>query len=750
MTLPIRTAIAFACAILLLTLSRADAQTSPAPLPVDWRTVRVADGAFEIDFPKAPYNDVVGRDDASEVHGRYYAVNSPGEDLVLIAQFVDVRTGQFFVGIEALTSVARETATALGAREVQIDSTPIEGRHARRFSGSSDDAAFRGEVYLRGNRMHVVMSKSLRGRDEAVVSRFHDSFRFIEPRATQWIDVSLADRGYEVKLPSTPAYEEDTLGGGRVVKASAHGRDINTGQSYTTAVYTFSDYYSARDLDSHMLQMIIDDEDMPIVSDSTFTFQGVPARHLRIARGPARLPQHMRYIAKGRRLYEFSTIVGEPYLERDCANFFDSITLLGDDEPEDLFTSRTPRLLADLASGDSATHEAALAALGWISPRGDEAALLIAAFGRSYRDDDAPYARTRRRLLDRIVDAGGDDALEVVVSQYPTLDDGARVALVNHLLRREEEDAVETAVKLLMDYPLPDERWESIGLWYARQTDEDQMEILFPQLYRYLGGRHANEALLRQTAYALDNGGLEEDDIESHRETLLRIAGECAADRTDESEEGESELRTAALWFLDELAPTSETAELIARYAKDPSISTAHYAVCTLIEDGSPVPDGAIERIAARPAYRHSLYTVCTSAARLDLYPPELMTQSALAEAYAYDAVYDIEDAAEADTLSLVESRVVEFGGERGRAFLYALPSAEASWAHTILVGLLPIDGNCVASDYRLLVYGTESIEGAKIDEYFADLIAKAEREREEDEARRAARDADGAEESRE
>jgi hypothetical protein len=729
-SLPTLSAIVAALLLAVPAFAQTDAAgSSPSPA---WSTVRVSDGAFEVSFPGQPVIMTIPSDErVGESRGRSYIFSTPDKRLILIGMFSDLPAGRFIVDLKGVSNGTAVGAKAFGGIITAVDSTPVDGYFCRRFSGiMGDSMLFEGFMRLRGNRAYTLMALRPKELDSDVSARFLGSFSMIEPSATHWIDVDLSERGYEVRLPSTPIYSEDTADRGRAFRSAAFARDNNTGQSYATAVYTFSRYYSAPNLDSHMLQFLRESDDgVAILHDSSFTLGGYPARDLTVGLGSTLEPERIRLVARGRRLFEALTLTSDTSRHRFDDQFFESLKLVGDDSEEDLGTPRTEQLLADLSSDDSVRHEQALSALSWYRPASGEIAAFIDALTKRYNDDELFYGGSAARLFRAIERSNEDSVLERIIEHYGQLSPGVKGSILRRLLASQSRQAIERFVDLVTSNPVEEQVWRWFTFWVIDKDRTELFGLLIPRLYTLLDSAWAQNNLMYLTTRAHDAGAIDIDDMGDDRARLIRVASDALTAPGD-TVGYVAVRRSTAVAMLCRFEERDDVVELLTRYAVDSALDDAALAAARLIELDAAVPVETVRRIALSPYHRVGLYEACRKAGNVELFPPELLNQDRFAEGLAYGALVD-EDEGEGDddTLELVESRVVTIAGARGRAHLFRVRTEANYWFTTILVGLQPESSTEVATKADVITFGDSPFDDLTVDQHFAKLIEQAESE---------------------
>lgn len=400
----------------------------------DWIVFKNDTAAFSVKLPFEPR--FIGRDITSpKLPGKVFKIKmylSTDTDHMMnyLLRYNDYPNGTFLADKDALfNSITTEfsgRAKIIGEPK-KILKDGYMGREIKlEFSGN-----YRGlvRVYLRGNRLYMLMEQNLRdGAEIDANDIFFNSFMFDPYLKPEYINFESPGDKYTIKLPSRPADVADSV--------KTHNSYLNT-QSYYVAtspvsgdVYgiehtQISKYYRTTGTDSlyrELTKLTVKYTDSLIKVD-TIDMNGKKALEVLTENKATKEQRRKRIIIDEGDVFVLQSFNAREQLFNDESNtFYSSFARTGPGTKIDLASSKSAGIAAGLRSGDTTTFLDAKGALGYYTFTRDELPDIYSAIKYSYPDDTSSYS-ARSILIEKLRDLHDSTTLSRLETLYGGLHD---------------------------------------------------------------------------------------------------------------------------------------------------------------------------------------------------------------------------------------------------------------------------------------------------------------------------------------
>ncbi|HVS81222.1 MAG TPA: hypothetical protein VHE60_05775 [Pyrinomonadaceae bacterium] len=143
----------------------------------EWSKVAPEGGGFSILMPAKPEEEVTPKEDFT-----LHLFTVVSANAIYLAGYGDYAPSIRLDPAGELAANRDSFLKGVNATLVDSKSIALDGRAGLEFTGESDQASFKGRVYLFGNRVHQISVAVFKGKDDTEnVNRFFASFAFTKP-----------------------------------------------------------------------------------------------------------------------------------------------------------------------------------------------------------------------------------------------------------------------------------------------------------------------------------------------------------------------------------------------------------------------------------------------------------------------------------------------------------------------------------------------------------------------------------------
>jgi len=259
------------------------------------------------------------------------------------------------------------------------------------------------QIFIRGNRIYMLLRQNLQGDELPQPDQFFDSFKLDAYAPLRSVPFSLA--GIELTMPDKPLLipmkdddEASFISDNQVYYAV----NVNSGGLYGIEKGKISPYYRSDDLDSMYTAILTG---VKLESDSVYktadiAVEGVKGKENFVVNKSSGTHKRGRVWIRNDQFYFQTVNVDKDEMGgKQVEDFFSSVKHKSAGSNFDIHASKASLILKDLKSSDTLVHRNARNALGFYKFNLEELTMLHAALRTSYADDDTGKG-TRSMLTD--------------------------------------------------------------------------------------------------------------------------------------------------------------------------------------------------------------------------------------------------------------------------------------------------------------------------------------------------------------
>ncbi len=382
--------------------------------------------------------------------------------------------------------------------------------------------------------------------------------------------------------------------------------------------------------------------------------------------------------------------------------------------------------LSDLASTDAAARKAAKTRLeAQAFSRGDLPEL-CAAVKAVYPDDAETSSSTKAVLLGKISalkDNSSVGFIAGIFTQLPNNPDikGKALGVLSDLDTR---DSIRTMVTLLIEHK------PGINFIPFNKQTRHAAE-LYPALFALLDKESYKYEIYTNSLELMRQGSLPCSVYAQARDKIIADLKSAAAKRAKFKASSEEYAVACSMIevivdVLGCLPGDAAVKELLVEYSGDKNSSVAMFSAVSLLKLGGDVPEKTMEKLAADPGIRVTLYRLLTEGGWYEKFPEKYRTQLLFAESNMAEWLkYPTEFGRPPDKIELVKAKIIKDRGENVRVYLfkYLYNDDKDGWM-TGLSGPYPEDEKKVVSDTYLTFSSFTKLNKHKTaDEHIDEII---------------------------
>jgi uncharacterized protein YbaP (TraB family) len=391
------------------------------PLPLtDWQDYEDSKGAFTVRMPVKPdFQELKTEVPQSEGRGTNYFSNvfiskEAKEGFTYMIRYSDMPTGLFVENDSFYISNAVQEATQnfvnLKAK-LDIDSLT---RHYDcpefNIKVSVEGFSMLIRAILRGNRLYVLLAQPPLDKNKGNYKKLEDwlnSFRFLPFNQPIFTQKSFPEMGLRIGLPTAiEPHKTDSVKHSYPYESEKiiQTTDNQSGVVLSTSRMANSKYYSTENIDSfwHNYERTISAISDEIEIKDT-TFKGLLAKNIIIHYPNSSNISQSLVVMKDGYQYDFSLVLPYEIANTNYANsYFNTIEFLDNAQKIDLFSSKKPLIIKDIASDNDSIKMVAKQVISQINWTKEDLPLLSEALLKQYPDDSLRYGSVRINLINQI------------------------------------------------------------------------------------------------------------------------------------------------------------------------------------------------------------------------------------------------------------------------------------------------------------------------------------------------------------
>ena len=357
-------------------------------------------------------------------------------------------------------------------------------------------------------------------------------------------------------------------------------------------------------------------------------------RELLVKRAGSNFYKKIRVVRNGDSVYHLFAFI----LESDLNNennyrFFNDFAIHAKATPLNIFENKTLKILADLESPDSATHEDVLLAITGVHFTQQDLPLLLPALVKKHTADTTDFALTNSKLASVIQPLMNDTVINFIADAYlktPASYEPVRQQLIELLADYKTLSSYRTLGNLFIQRP-PQEN--NSRLVYLLEDSLELAATMFPAIEKLYQDSAAASFVIRLSVKLIDSSLLSAQSARDNSTRIYEIARTQISNYKRDPKnyyDSYTESLIKMLGILD----TEESEQLLREYVSFADLEIKQYAILALLAKNKEVPAAQLNKIAADKYSRLYFYDALKEINKISSYPAKWRTQKLLGESY--------------------------------------------------------------------------------------------------------------------
>lgn len=694
-----------------------------------WLVYENTEGAFKVKFPSQPEeikNEVANpsQPDYPPFLIKMYVASDEVAAINYLVKYNDYPAGMFLANklmvFEALVKQLEEKGKIVGTPKVICK----DGYEGRAIDVIIEGGYMEAQVYVRGNRVYLLLRQNMKGTEVAKYDGFFDSFQF--EKYVPYKGVVFSHEKFNVAMPEQPIVsprvktEDEVNSSFMKDNRSYYAVNRNSGGVYSIEFGLMSKYFRIKNMDSVYKNILtkIKSANDSLYKSEDFIDGTTKGRVCYFANSLSGTDRKVKIWINNNHFYYQTAVSSREEISSPVVDeFFNSLKAGATDKTFNMALSKAALILTDLKSKDSTVYKEALGALNYYVFEKEDLPVIHTALGIKYEDDTSSYG-VRNRLIGRLENLHDEHTVPLLKSLYQDKKnpDFLRGAVLTEIPRLDKNsydwylDAlVESAPLSLNEYwQLTDPLRDSLS--YTSKHIDKLLQLLNFDAYRpnILG-------LFSGMISEKDNAGylqLLESKNQQISSKALQDVNQYVADIAN-AREGNASLIYRYLHILPKINLPKLTDEFTSKIMPLDSLDYLQTsALATRIIAGLPVDQKLLSARLDSMDTRYDIMDAYNQVGKLESLPLKYRKHDEFAKLLFYN--YLTEDSGDPDTLYLLGS--VKDGAKVYYVFSFSFPPDEdedVSKDRKEFIGISgPFDGKVEKLDFE--AYKSHSAFGLK------------------------------------
>lgn len=462
-----------------------------------WTNYTYNDGAFSVKFPYEPNYMKKEVPNSKDIYQKpyyfhmYTCINQKDKEVYII-RWNDLPEGYYYDNYKDIYQAT--FASILGddyefhpEKEIQLEAGRLKGFETLKTL-KENSFELRTRVYIRGNRIYLLLGQSLIGNKESKVDEFFNSFQGNQYLETTYKTYDI--EGIKIQLPAQPIISENSETSGSWYNDIPYkvyaSTDPNNGVLYTVTVNMYPKYYFTSNADSLLKNIESETYYLQQISDTKTgrSNQGVYFRSGMATDEDSPNKILFQYFLNGYKSYEVCSYLSEELLLDSLQNkVYGTIAFDTIDTSFDIFNKKTDLIFTDLQSKDSIKFDLAKNALNYHPFDSSDIPLLYKALAFNYPDSVESWGCAKIKIIDAIKENHDENAVRVLTESFYK-DHGSKI---DFLLAISEIDTLQKNLVFSLLSEIPDSSLISYKLNKAFTYLADSTEFFKEKINELIG-----------------------------------------------------------------------------------------------------------------------------------------------------------------------------------------------------------------------------------------------------------------------
>ncbi|MGY4536883.1 uncharacterized protein YbaP (TraB family) [Mucilaginibacter sp. UYNi724] len=437
----------------------------PAILPdKKWISYKNDTAAFSIDLPMKPIvvkQNIQSPNNPDNTFELSIYLATDSVNLInYLVRYNDYPKGTYLADkSKAFESVTTELKSK-GAVIKKIRTVFLQGVEGREFEFSLKDYNCKSQLFVRGNRIYLILKQNLDGADIGKGFDFFKTLKFTPYAKSEPGTYKFGGGRYTTKIFNhiiTPTDSSKNYNSYLRMVESVFSTNVLSGGVFGIEHATFSKYFRSPNIDSvysKLLHNFVGYTDS-LTKKDTVTVNGIKGWELVTQGKVNKEKSRTRLFINNNDVFTFmSHTAGEELFSGDANRFYNSLKATTTGPPASLSTSKSKLIVNDLLSTDSATYKYALGALSYYKFDKTEINDLLAAVQKTYSDDTTDNG-ARTELIEAIAKVKDPVALNTLISVFnSTKSDYIKASVLGAVVKVDSLKGYDAYLDLLKKEPI--------------------------------------------------------------------------------------------------------------------------------------------------------------------------------------------------------------------------------------------------------------------------------------------------------
>jgi hypothetical protein len=380
----------------------------------------------------------------------------------------------------------------------------------------------------------------------------------------------------------------------------------------------------------------------------------------------------MRQLLNGDTLYTIIAFIPRwSIYDKDQDRFFEEFRAIHEITTTSIFKSKAAKLLTDLQSSDSTTFANASEALDAAHFGKEDKLLLQQALLKKYADDTADtYYNTRNKIIDGLKDMADSSMVRFMKDNYPSLTgdkEEIKYDVLDLLAKYKDSYSYAVLKDMLIKDPPKIRKNKELSYWI---TDSLKLaRSLFPEVLELSSNDMFTDWVINATVEMLDSNLIPLSMVAPYRKNFISSADALQKVLKIKPEDYTGEDYTSHIKLLRYFNDT-EANKLLQQFLTLDDLGLKKESIHALLKNKQSVDKKEIERVAADPEYRKTLYDELVESGNEKLFPSKYLTQQYFAESIIYS---NASDDGEPEKIDFIGVRTSIYNGQKKRFYLFKI-----------------------------------------------------------------------------
>jgi uncharacterized protein YbaP (TraB family) len=638
-----------------------------------WKEFKDEEGAFAIQLygePKVKNNSVNYESFPILIHA-YYTEDMNQRETFLV-RYNDLPPGYTSQNDSVYyTAFANDLKDRMKGTNIRFSAANISGFSGLEFSFETGaNSLAKGRVVLRGNRFYLLLASTTRNNSpRSGINNFFSSFHFTKYKELKLSEYSLNDN-MRIHLPAPFRYDSVLSTEKQKIYYSV---DPYSGIQFMVRTDEFAPYeYVESEKDFFESHYKLEKTDS-IYSRTRLQGKNYFGEEVLIKSTKTNFQTKTQTFIHGKEVIEVNAFLPEDAdLTNVAIDYFKSVKIPESIPTWNLLSPKTSTLLADLASTDSLVNQQAKDEISSYALPVSDLPLLYKAIQKNYPDDLNENTSIKRSLLIKLAAVNDSTTVNFISNVYPQLPHTAEVhgAALHALSSIHTVEAANTLLNLVKNEDL------KLNGYYSLSGFADSVELVGPILPELF--KHQSSFDFKWYMVSLITSWLEKVEESDLRQTIIQLLITEAnkelvtpqlVDLKHEDYYYHSRLYKELARGLTYVTPTDEIKQIQRKITNTGYYEAMLVTLPYLIKQRVKINVKDLEKVAAKPLYRLSLYNTLKEINHDQLFPALYRTQEKFAESMLIQYM-NSEDVVP-ELHELIGQQNVDFKERKQKIFVY-------------------------------------------------------------------------------